>query len=56
MKFWQYNKFWVALLGAVVVTVTQFHPGIEAEAKAIATSIEVVVAAVTVAAVPNAEG
>ena len=56
MKFWQYNKFWVALIGAAVVTVTQFYPGVETQAKAIATSIEAVVAALTVAAVPNAEG
>lgn len=51
----QYRKFWIAMLGAVVVIVTQFYPGVEAQAKAIASSVEAVITAITVAAVPNAE-
>jgi hypothetical protein len=56
VKFWQYNKFWVALAGAAVTVVTViWGDAIGAKAQMVVTAVVPVITAMLVAAVPNAE-
>lgn len=56
MKFWQYNKFWVALSGAAVTVITVvWGDAIGAKAQQVVTAVVPVLTAILVAAVPNAE-
>ena len=55
MNFWQYNKFWAALGGAIIVIATQFWgEAVGIKAKEIWTAVEVLILAVVVRQIPNA--